>query len=124
MTATDVDLSKYPEHVQHSIQFDADCWFRGDVARSARMWDSHVEWARKLTPDQRAWHRAGAWYDNRLLMDSAISHVQCELNDDTGDRVFGHKKVCKHCGQPQSEHCPDCGVCWPDSQVHAMECEN
>ncbi|MEV4561886.1 hypothetical protein AB0K51_33585 [Kitasatospora sp. NPDC049285] len=79
----DEQLAAYPAAIQQAIRSEAHTWFYGDIEHAMRMYDSHVEWSRKLTAEQRRHHYWGAWYANQLLKATAISEVQSEMGDPT-----------------------------------------
>lgn len=79
---TDVDLSAYPDHIQHSIRSEAETWRYGNVASARDSYEETREWAGRLTPEQRKYHASGYWYSNQLLHLAAVSAVQRELGDD------------------------------------------
>ncbi|WP_030237145.1 hypothetical protein [Streptomyces sp. NRRL S-350] len=79
----DEQLATYPAAIQQAIRSEAHAWYYDRIEPAIRSYDSHVEWARKLTPEQRSYHRSGAWYANQLLKATAISEVQSEMGDPT-----------------------------------------
>ncbi|MEU3499089.1 hypothetical protein ABZ747_37095 [Kitasatospora cineracea] len=81
--AEDEQLAAYPAAIQQAIRSEAETWFRNRIEPAIRMYGSHVEWARKLTPEQRRHHRSGAWHANDLLKAAAINEVQSEMDDPT-----------------------------------------
>jgi hypothetical protein len=68
----------YSEAAERAIRSEAEIWRYGNVESARRSYDRHVEWARKLTADQRELHKWGAWHANDLLMMAAIGQVQRE----------------------------------------------
>ncbi|MFE0461847.1 hypothetical protein ACFW1A_21625 [Kitasatospora sp. NPDC058965] len=81
--AEDEQLAAYPAAIQQVIRSEAHAWFYDDTKPAMQMYDSHVAWARKLTPEQRRHHRSGAWYANQSLKAAAIALVQQEAGDPT-----------------------------------------
>ena len=75
-TAQAVDLSGYSESARHAIEFEAEVWLYGDVARAARIYDQAVAWGRKLSPGNLELHAAGAWQANQLLKLAALCEVR------------------------------------------------
>ncbi|MGW1193672.1 hypothetical protein [Streptomyces sp. NPDC002559] len=68
-------MTNYPPHVEAVIKSDADVWFRGNVESSREMFTSHVEQARRRTPEQRARAISDAWYANDLIKAAAYRYV-------------------------------------------------
>jgi hypothetical protein len=68
-------MTNYPPHVEAVIQSDADVWSRGNTETSRRLFTSHVEQARRLTPEQRASRVSDARYANDLLKAAAYRFV-------------------------------------------------
>ncbi|MEU9044480.1 MULTISPECIES: hypothetical protein [unclassified Kitasatospora] len=76
-------LAAYPATIQQAIRFEAQTWFYDDIGSAIDMYESHRQWALILTPEQRRFHKSGAWFANQNLKCAAIGEVQRELEDPT-----------------------------------------
>ena len=75
-------LDGYSDAAKSVILSEADIWRYGDVESAKHTYDETRDWARILTPDQRDFHRWGAWHANNLLKCAAIREVATELGDE------------------------------------------
>ncbi|WP_331731764.1 hypothetical protein [Kitasatospora sp. NBC_01300] len=81
--AENEQLAAYPTAIQESIRSEAETWFYGRIEPAIEMYESHRKWALILTPEQRRFHKSGAWFANQNLKCAAIGVVQRELGDPT-----------------------------------------
>ena len=79
----DERLATYPAAIQQAIRSEAHAWFYDRIEPAIRQYESHRQWALILTPEQRSFHKSGAWFANQNLKCAAIGVVQRELGDPT-----------------------------------------
>ncbi|MEU6972872.1 hypothetical protein AB0A71_35190 [Kitasatospora aureofaciens] len=76
-------LAAYPAAIQQAIRSEAHAWFYDRIGPAIDMYESHRQWALILTPEQRRFHKSGAWFANQNLKSAAIGVVQREMGDPT-----------------------------------------